>query len=101
MFDRNVNVIDVTLPGGIKTHVEVKVNNRARRINLRIDVRSSIFTLTCPTETSIPHLKNFLENNVNWLLDQLSKFPKESNFGMVPYYSFLDEVTLLGIVLVA
>jgi len=80
LFDRNVNVIDVTLPGGIKTHVEVKVNNRARRINLRIDVRSSIFTLTCPTETSIPHLKNFLENNVNWLLDQLSKLPKRIEF---------------------
>ena len=80
MFDRNVNVIDVTLPGGQKTRVGVKANHRTRRINLRIDVSSSGFTLTCPTETSISHLKIFLHQNVNWLLDQLSKLPKRIEF---------------------
>jgi predicted metal-dependent hydrolase len=80
LFDRNVNVIDVTLPNGKKTHVGVKANNRTRRINLRIDVSSSRFTLTCPTETSISHLKKFLQNNVTWLFDQLSKLPKRIEF---------------------
>ena len=78
--NRNTSGIDILLPSGTRTFVETKINDRAKRISLRIDTSRNAAVLTYPRETSTPIIKNFIQNHLNWLSDQLSRIPNRVEF---------------------
>ena len=78
--DRNIQGIDILLPSGTKTFVQTKINNRTKRISLRIDSSRRAAVLTHPRGTSTPIIKNFIQNHLNWLADKLSQIPKRVEF---------------------
>ena len=77
---RNIQGIDIFLPSGTKTFVQTKINNRTKRISLRIDLSRRAAVLTHPRGTSIPVIRNFIQNHSNWLADKLSQIPKRVEF---------------------
>ena len=50
--DRNIQGIDILLPSGTRTFVQTKINDRTKRISLRIDSSRHAAVLTHPRETS-------------------------------------------------
>ena len=77
---RNIQGIDIRLPSGTKTFVETKINDRTKRISLRVDPSRHVAVLTHPRGTSTPIIKNFIQNHLNWLADKLSQIPKRVEF---------------------
>ena len=72
--------LEILLPKGIKVGLKIKISNKARRLNLRVDVRSSKIILTCPNETLIVRAREFAESNAAWIAEQLSILPKRIVF---------------------
>ena len=80
MSDKNIQGIDILLPSGTRTFVETKINDRTKRISLRIDPSRNTAVLTHPRETSTSIIKNFIQNHLNWLSDKLSQIPNRVEF---------------------
>ena len=78
--DRNIQGIDILLPSGTRTFVQTKINDRTKRISLRIDPSRNAAVLTHPRETSTSIIKNFIQNHLNWLSDKLSQIPNRVEF---------------------
>ena len=80
MSHKNIQGIEFRLPSGTKTFVETKINDRTKRISMRIDSSRHVAVLTHPRGTSTPIIKNFIQNHLNWLADKLSQIPKGVEF---------------------
>jgi predicted metal-dependent hydrolase len=80
LIDKDLMELEIVLPIGIKVGLKIKISNSARRLNLRIDARSSKIILTCPNGTLIVRARKFAESNAAWIAKQLSILPKRIIF---------------------
>ena len=80
LIDNYLMELEIVLPSGMKVGLKIKINDKARRLNLRVDARSSKIIMTCPNGTPTVRARKFAESNVAWIAEQLSILPKRIVF---------------------